>query len=263
LWDQGGVGNLYVTKRFGTTLSAKEDHVFDSGGDVTEAFWSLDSKRVLFLRAGALWETEHFFRRYPAGEEPGGCEGKTDTSCQPTALNWRSLCTVRLEPIFTCKVSAAAEKIKVAHHDVSINAVNWSPDGKHLVYVGGAKTIRHDEAPEYSGAKIIYTISERIPGGLFVTPSTGWRGGSPYRDRREPPSGWTTATLFLIAYRKTSRREPFISPTITNGSSHVLHEATDAKFWSMPGGAGEGSQASPDGKWICFLSDRDGWDHLT
>jgi dipeptidyl aminopeptidase/acylaminoacyl peptidase len=33
-------------------------------------------------------------------------------------------------------------------------------------------------------------------------------------------------------------------------------------FWSMTGGARGGSQASPDGKWISFLSDRDGWDHL-
>jgi dipeptidyl aminopeptidase/acylaminoacyl peptidase len=42
----------------------------------------------------------------------------------------------------------------------------------------------------------------------------------------------------------------------------VLHEDVEEKFWSMTGDAGAGSQPSPDGKWIAFLSDRDGWDHL-
>ena len=34
------------------------------------------------------------------------------------------------------------------------------------------------------------------------------------------------------------------------------------KFWSMTGDAGGNAQPSPDGKWVAFLSDRDGWDHL-
>src|SRR6201999_631499 len=32
------------------------------------------------------------------------------------------------------------------------------------------------------------------------------------------------------------------------------------KFWSITGDAG--AQPSPNGKWIAFLSDRDGWDHV-
>ena len=41
-----------------------------------------------------------------------------------------------------------------------------------------------------------------------------------------------------------------------------MHEDVKEKFWSMTGDARGGSQASPDGKWISFVSDRDGWDHL-
>jgi len=49
---------------------------------------------------------------------------------------------------------------------------------------------------------------------------------------------------------------------ITTGASRVLHEDVEEKFWSMTGDAGGNAQPSPDGKWIAFLSDRDGWDHL-
>jgi dipeptidyl aminopeptidase/acylaminoacyl peptidase len=41
-----------------------------------------------------------------------------------------------------------------------------------------------------------------------------------------------------------------------------LYEDVEPKFWSMTGDAGGNAQLSPDKKWIAFLSDRDGWDHL-
>ena len=49
----------------------------------------------------------------------------------------------------------------------------------------------------------------------------------------------------------------------TGGSEpRLLHEDVKEKFWSMTGDARGGSQPSPDGKWVLFLSDRDGWDHI-
>ncbi|MGH7484520.1 MAG: S9 family peptidase, partial [bacterium] len=49
---------------------------------------------------------------------------------------------------------------------------------------------------------------------------------------------------------------------IGGGEPKVLHEDVEEKFWSITGDANAGAQASPDGKWIAFLSDKDGWDHL-
>ena len=49
------------------------------------------------------------------------------------------------------------------------------------------------------------------------------------------------------------------SPAASRGS---LYEDVDDKFWSIPGQADPGAQPSPDGKWIAFVSDKDGWDHL-
>ena len=49
---------------------------------------------------------------------------------------------------------------------------------------------------------------------------------------------------------------------VGGGAPKVLHEDVKEKFWSITGDANAGAQPSPDGKWIAFLSDRDGWDHL-
>ena len=42
----------------------------------------------------------------------------------------------------------------------------------------------------------------------------------------------------------------------------VVHEDVDSKWWSIPAAAGSSPTPSGDGRWIAFVSDRDGWDHL-
>ena len=70
------------------------------------------------------------------------------------------------------------------------------------------------------------------------------------------------------AISSSSARRPISSGgrrrwwTSTAASRRSLHEDVEDKFWSMTGDAGGNAQPSPDGKWIAFLSDRDGWDHL-
>jgi len=48
----------------------------------------------------------------------------------------------------------------VTSDQISIDGIPWSPDGSSLAYTAGAKVIQHDQAPSYSGAKIIYRTSE-------------------------------------------------------------------------------------------------------
>ena len=58
------------------------------------------------------------------------------------------------------------------------------------------------------------------------------------------------------------KRRAIAIADIATGAATPAREDVDEKFWSIPGGAGAAAQPSPDGKWIAFLSDRDGWDHL-
>ncbi len=72
---------------------------------------------------------------------------------------------------------------------------------------------------------------------------------------------WLDAAHFLVDRTSPDFKKRTTSVVaIAGGEPKVLHEEVADKFWSITGDAG--AQPSPDGKWIAFLSDRDGWDHV-
>ena len=75
-------------------------------------------------------------------------------------------------------------------------------------------------------------------------------------------AGSTRTASSSIAVAGLQAPHDLVADASTAASRASLHEDVDDKFWSMTGDAGGGAQPSPDGKWIAFLSDRDGWDHL-
>jgi dipeptidyl aminopeptidase/acylaminoacyl peptidase len=157
---------------------------------------------------------------------------------------------------------ADGSETKVAHDAVSIGNVSWAPDAAHLAYSGGSQSIRHDQTPEYSGVKIIYTITERTPGQTYVVPA---RGGKPVAIGTPGGGGprWVDGARLVFDRQSSDYKRRTISVAdIAGGAPKATAEDVDDKFWSIPGGAAAAAQPSPDGKWIAFLSDRDGWDHL-
>src|SRR5262249_12492900 len=117
--------------------------------------------------------------------------------------------------------------------------------------------------PDYSGVKIIYTITENVPGETNAVAAAGGTATSlgglgGFGGRR-----WLDARHFLVDRTSADfKRRTTSLVDVSGGAPKVLHEDVKDKFWSITGDANAGAQPSPDGKWIAFLSDRDGWDHL-
>ena len=259
VWDEGGVGNLYVIDTSPHSTARRLTSLKE--GQIGGAFWSKDGSTIFYPHEGSLWQVVvttgeasplwtgvrgNGFALSPDGTEIGFVRAE---GAQGADLCVRGLRT--------------GDERKIAHDPASIGMLIWAPDGKHIVFNAGSKTIIHNQTPAYSGAKIIYTITERTNGHLAVVPVSG----GAVLDI-EAPAGygglrWIDAShLVLDRTSADFKTHSIFIADIADGKSRVLHADTDPKFWSMPAEAGSAPQPSPDGKWITFIADRDGWDHL-
>src|SRR3954463_16615831 len=259
LSERAGIGNVFVADLDGGTVAmnrAAERTRFVDG--VSGAlFWSADSARIYFTRQGDLWNVP------ASGGEAAAVWQTVEAESNVTpSPDGKRVAFVRGNSLYARSLSDGSEAV-VFRGDKAVGGVNWSPDGARLLFNYGAETIRHEQTPEYSGAKIIYTISERRPGESLVVPASGGAAVTLPRIGGAGPRGWIDATHVLVDRQSSDfKRRAIVVADVAGGEPKMLYEDIDEKFWSIPGQAEPGAQPSPDGKWIAFVSDRDGWDHL-
>jgi dipeptidyl aminopeptidase/acylaminoacyl peptidase len=263
LWDRAGVTNLYLA---GTDGSSKPLQLTSfSGGQLADLFWSHDGQTLYFTHDGGLWQVvssggepqpawktqagEHDFAPSPDGTRVALVRDAAGSQ-QGADLLLRSL--------------ADGTETRAVHDVAGIQQPLWSPDGAHLAYISGAKIIHHDVSPDYSGAKLIYSVEEYQPGQLMVISSAGGTPVAVGTRGRYEALAWMDAGHLVFARESDQykRRTIYIADS-KDRSTRVLHEDVEAKFWSLPDWeAGPEPVPSPDGRWIAYLSDQDGWDHL-
>jgi dipeptidyl aminopeptidase/acylaminoacyl peptidase len=275
VWDRGGVSKVYSADVGGgrpprELPGAPSTHAPRTGDAplLAAAFWSQDGRALLVPKDGDLW-------RVPIDGSAASAvwttpQVETSIVASPdrsrVAFVRSAVDHGRGSDLFVRTLTDNRETLVFRSEDKLITAVNWSPDSQHLVFGVGAHTVRHDQTPPYSGTKIIYTISENVPGQAFVVhvsggPPTplGVEGGSSGGSGRR----WIDARHFIVDRTSTDyKRRTMLLVDIAGGEPKILQEDVADKFWSMPGDANADAQPSPDGKWIAFVSDRDGWDHL-
>ena len=296
-WERAGEAHLYVVPADG---SAKPVRLTTLPGNL---FWSADSSSILFFLGNTLMtmaldgsapkprfadlagRSPSLSRDgtrivYLSGGAPGAGGGRgaggrggrgrgaaTPAEPGPPASDPLPPTEIRIRSLVTdadTLVATVAEPVAT---------VSWINDTQLALSAGGggAQTIRHEQTPDYSGSKIIYTITERVagaPADTYVLPVGGGTltkyaagGGGGFGGRGG--NRWIDSTHFLFD-RQTpdfKRRSIFVG-SVAGGEPRLVYEDVKETFWSMTGDARGGSQASPDGKWISFVSDRDGWDHL-
>jgi dipeptidyl aminopeptidase/acylaminoacyl peptidase len=265
LWDRADIVNLYVANADGSgqpraLTSFKE-------GKVSDLFWSKDGRTLYFPHNGDLWQVA------AAGGEPKAVW----TTPAPEVEFVLSPDGTRLAFVRATQAGEAQHggdliirsladntESRIAHDDESIFSPLWSPDGTKIAYLGGSKIIRHDESPSYSGEKIIYAVFEYAPGQLYVVPASGGKPTAIDSVGEYNGVAWTdSAHLTYDRQSNGFKTRTIYVAAASGGVPQAVHEDKEDKFWSLPDWEAESRpKPSPDGKWIAFLSDLDGWDHL-
>src|SRR5258708_13598183 len=93
-----------------------------------------------------------------------------------------------------------------------------------------------------------------VPGGPPVSVARG--------TGNETAPRWVDATHLTLQRESAdlTTREVLLADA-TTGEARVLYRDVDPKWWSLDF-LGAEPVPWPDGRWIAFISDRDGWDHL-
>ena len=265
LWDRADIVNLYVASSDGRDNPLALTSFPD--GKVADIFWSRNSRTVYFSRGEDLWQVD------VAGGQarPVWSTSSPEEEFSPSP-DGTKLAFVRARKfgeaqhggdLIVRSLNDGSESV-IVHDSESILGPIWSPDGKRIAYLGGSKVIRHDETPSYSGEKIVFAVFEYAAGQLYVVQAGG---GKPIAI---DTAGEYNGLAWLDSARLTYDRQSngFKTRTIyvadANGDKpKAIHEDKEEKFWSLPDWEAESRpKPSPDGKWIAFLTDRDGWDHL-
>jgi dipeptidyl aminopeptidase/acylaminoacyl peptidase len=142
-----------------------------------------------------------------------------------------------------------------------VSAPTWSPDGTHVAF-NFARGSRREEAL-YPASKVVFTRIDREPSRVgVVSASSGevvrlraWPGGE------DSPRWLDNGRLVLQRMSADLKARDVIVADARTGAERVLRRDQDERFWSLTFLNAE-PLPSPDGKWVAFVSDADGWDHL-
>lgn len=268
MWDDGGVHSLNVVSTTGQSQPVKlmtyPWSQVSSEDTVPPAFWSHDGTSLYYPHDGQLWQvaasggTPH-----PAWKSAGGESGFV-LSPDGTRVAFARETGKQFGEGSDLVVRSLARgtEIRVAHDPHSIRDILWSPDGTHLAYTGGSQRIFHNQEPPAIGHKLIFVASEITPGNLYVVRASG---GHPVTVglMGERGASWVDGThlVFVLEPSPYKIRMIYLT-TATGGAPRLIHKDVEPKFWSMPYGVKGGPQPSPNGRWIAYLTDTDGWDHL-
>jgi dipeptidyl aminopeptidase/acylaminoacyl peptidase len=280
VWDRAGVSKVYVADVPDAAQAAPAPReLAAAGSQLTGAFWGSDGA-LMVPKNGDLWRVPIDGRDGSAVWTTPALESNIVPSPDGARVAFvRSAAVAPSAPagsngggrggagtggeLIVRSLADGRETVALHADGRPIGAVSWSPDGQTLVFNDVHPPIRHEQTPEYSGTKIIYTITENVPGETSAVAATGGAatplgmlGG--FGGRR-----WLDPRHFLVDRTSADfKRRTTSLVDVGGGTPKTLHEDVKEKFWSITGDANAGAQPSPNGKWIAFLSDRDGWDHL-
>jgi len=260
LWDDWVRQNIYVMPASGgrpVPVSNAENFIgnpsFGSAGEAPS--WSPDSRYILYAQDGDL-----FLSFVPEGK----VLQLTDTSGLESGARFspdgQQVAYTRGGDLYLLDRSGGSTR-QLTREQRGDGGISWSPDGKWIAFSSGPST-PVSWLPDYSGSLISYHWVKRGSRDVGVIASAGgpvrWIATSP---DNESLFDWSPdSKSVLVERRSIDVKDRTLFGAARDGSSvKALYRQHDDKF--LPGND-QHALFSPDGRWVAFTSDEDGWNHL-
>jgi len=249
VWDRAGVANLYIANADGA--GTPKPLTMFSEGQVNGAFWSADGDIVYFPHDGDLWQVAATGgAAKPVWNKPDPGSGYVP------APDGKRVAFVRGNRAAAQDAPHGSDLIirwlsdgtesTTAHDDVSIRGVLWSPDGASVAYTAGSKIIHHDESPSYSGAKLIYRVSEYVPGQIYAIKLAEAKPIAIAKPGKYGGLAWVDNTHLVFDGQSADFKNYFIYlADAATGNTKTIHEIHEEKFWSIPDPTGAKPARNP------------------
>lgn len=257
IWDRASVQNVYVTDVSGTRPAAPAAVTSYEEGQIADVFWSADGRSLFFVRGGDLHQID------PAAGGAPKPVWQTEASEGGITLSpdGRVVAFSRAGDLWVRTLSDGVERRVTSTDAPEANPV-WSPDGARLAF-SVSRSTRRSFAPEYHGAKILFTWSERValPDLGVVAVADGKIVPVAVTDGSESGPRWIDdSRLVLNRIAQSYKIREIVAFDASTGQDRVLHRDKEDRWFNLTYNGAE-PIPSPDGKWVAFVSDRDGWDH--
>jgi dipeptidyl aminopeptidase/acylaminoacyl peptidase len=253
LWDRGGVQNVWVADATQGGLKGLTD--FDTG-TIDGLFWSSDGNYLSYEKAGDLSRISIAGSRSAAVWTTEAAESEITPS-----PDGKRLVLVRAGDLWLRDAATHRETRLTETPETETEPV-WSPDGERIAFTILSWTAQ-EAAPDYVGAKLAFRRQSDYRSRVGVAPTRGgaWKPVAA-GDGNDSAARWVDATrLSLQRESPDAKTREVLLADVASGAVRVLHRDVDPRFWSLTY-LGAEPLPSPDGRWVAFLSDRDGWDHL-
>lgn len=252
LWDRGGVQNVWLVSASGGAPTALTSYTSDLIGSLS---WSADGKGLLYVRQGQLWRIGR-----DGGEPQAVWPGAGPLGEVTLSPDGQRAAFVRNGDLFVRPLSGGTE-LQVTR-GLGVSGPTWSRDGARIAfsYAGGKRV---EESAPYAGTKVVFMRFDREAGRVGVVSATGGDVVTLARSAggEEAPRWLDERRVVLQRVSDDLKTREIVVADAATGAGSTVHRDVDPKFWSLTF-LGAEPIPSPDGKWMAFVSDRDGWDHL-
>lgn len=265
VWDEAGVQNVHLVSPDGSAARKLTD--FDSphvdgrwleDGPIGDLFWGPQGDLIYFVRAGELWSVPASGRvgaerAWPNAAPAGGYALSPDGA---------QMAFVRDGDIQVRPLAGGAERRLAQTHDGE-GSLAWSPDGDRIAFTANPPSQRVMETPDYNGDKLHFSRVRRTDasvGVIRVADGVVWTPAGGRGNEARPRWAGPDRVVFERVTPDLATRE-VAAADVSDRTVEILDRDPGGEWWSLTH-VDAGPHPSPDGEWVAFLSDRDGWDHL-